>query len=192
MNKQKEKYSSTAFLMDEALIQLLNEKHYEYITVKEVCKKAGVNRSTFYLHYESIDDLLEETLEYINKKFLDYFEDTSDFINNIKTSTKENLYLIDDDYLIPYLNYIKENKNIFLASFKRRKTMKSVERYESLEKYILNPILEKYDVPTNMREYVLSFYINGIVALVGTWIKNKCDMSIEEVINIIKICIKEG
>ena len=68
MNKQKEKYSSTAFLMDEALIQLLNEKDYEYITVKEVCKKAGVNRSTFYLHYESIDDLLEETLEYINKK----------------------------------------------------------------------------------------------------------------------------
>ena len=192
MNKQKEKYSSTAFLMDEALIQLLNEKDYEYITVKEVCKKAGVNRSTFYLHYESIDDLLEETLEYINKKFLDYFEDTSDFITNIKTSTKENLYLINDDYLIPYLNYIKENKNIYLASLKRRKNMKSVERYESLEKYILNPILEKYDVPTNMREYVLSFYINGIVALVGTWIKNKCDMSVEEVINIIKICIKEG
>ena len=168
MNKQKEKYSSTAFLMDESLIQLLNEKDYEYITVKEVCKKAGVNRSTFYLHYESIDDLLEDTQEYINKKFLDSFEDTSDFINNIETSTKENLYLINDDYLIPYLNYIKENKNIFLASFKRRKTMKSVERYESLEKYILNPILEKYDVPTNMREYVLSFYINGIVALVGT------------------------
>lgn len=32
------------------------------ITIKEICKKAGVNRSTFYLHYESIDDLLEETL----------------------------------------------------------------------------------------------------------------------------------
>ena len=114
MNKQKEKYSSTAFLMDEALIQLLNEKDYEYITVKEVCKKAGVNRSTFYLHYESIDDLLEETLEYINKKFLDYFEDTSDFITNIKTSTKENLYLINDDYLIPYLNYIKHLKCTFV------------------------------------------------------------------------------
>lgn len=98
MNKQKEKYSSTAFLMDEALICLLNEKDYEYITVKEICKKAGVNRSTFYLHYESIDDLLEETLEYINKKFLDYFEDTSDFITNINVSSKENLYLINDKY----------------------------------------------------------------------------------------------
>lgn len=192
MNKQKEKYSSTAFLMDEALICLLNEKDYEYITVKEICKKAGVNRSTFYLHYESIDDLLEETLGFINKKFLDYFEDTSDFITNINVSSKENLYLINDKYLVPYLNYIKDNKNIFLASFKRRKTMKSVERYESLEKYVLNPILDKYDVPTKMREYILSFYINGIVALIGTWIKNNCDMPVEEMINIIKICIKEG
>ena len=32
------------------------------ITIKEICKKNGVNRSTFYIHYESIDDLLEETL----------------------------------------------------------------------------------------------------------------------------------
>lgn len=192
MNKQKEKYSSTAFSMDEALICLLNEKDYEYITVKEICKKAGVNRSTFYLHYESIDDLLEETLEYINKKFLDYFEDTSDFITNINVSSKENLYLINDKYLVPYLNYIKENKNIFLASFKRRKAMKSKERYESLEKYVLNPILVRYNVPTNMREYILSFYINGIVALIGIWIKNNCDMPVEKMINIIKVCIKEG
>lgn len=192
MNKQKGKYSSTAFLMDEALICLLNEKDYEYITVKEICKKAGVNRSTFYLHYESIDDLLEETLEFINKKFLDCFEDTSDFITNINLSSKENLYLINDKYLVPYLNYIKDNKNIFLTSFKRRKTMKSIERYESLKKYVLNPILDKYDVPTKMREYILSFYINGIVALIGTWIKNNCDTPVEKMINIIKICIKEG
>ena len=116
MNKQKETYSSTAFLMDEALICLLNEKDYEYITVKEICKKAGVNRSTFYLHYESMDDLLEETLEYVNKKFLDYFEDTSDFITNINMSSKENLYLINDKY---YKNMYKRGINYESIKFKR-------------------------------------------------------------------------
>lgn len=80
--------------MDEALICLLNEKDYEYITIKEICKKAGVNRSMFYFHYESIDDLLEETLGFINKKSFDYFEDTSDFITSIDLFSKENLYLI--------------------------------------------------------------------------------------------------
>ena len=35
--------------MDEALLDLLQNKGAEFITVKEICKKAGVGRSTFYL-----------------------------------------------------------------------------------------------------------------------------------------------
>ena len=59
MNKYESKYFNTARLMNEALLLLLENKDYEYITVKEICSKAGVNRSTFYLHYETIDDLLQ-------------------------------------------------------------------------------------------------------------------------------------
>lgn len=70
MNKSESKYFNTALLMDEALIQLLEVKDYEYITVKEICEKAGVNRSTFYLHYETVNDLLSECLENIKKRFL--------------------------------------------------------------------------------------------------------------------------
>ena len=59
MNKSESKYYNTALLMNQAFIELLNKKDFEFITVKDICKKAGVNRSTFYLHYESINDLLE-------------------------------------------------------------------------------------------------------------------------------------
>ncbi len=58
MNKSESKYYNTALLMNQALIEILNKKDYDYITIKEICKKAGVNRSTFYLHYDNIDDLL--------------------------------------------------------------------------------------------------------------------------------------
>lgn len=61
MNKSESKYFSTAERMDEALIHLLEAKGMEYITVKDICTQAGVNRSTFYLHYETIWDLLRET-----------------------------------------------------------------------------------------------------------------------------------
>ena len=73
MNKSESKYFHTALRMDEALIALLEEKDLEYITVKEICRLAGVNRSTFYLHYETIADLVEETLEMINQRFRSYF-----------------------------------------------------------------------------------------------------------------------
>ncbi len=60
--KSENKYFNTAILMDEALISLLEIKAYEFISIKEVCEKAGVNRSTFYLHYENMSDLLAETI----------------------------------------------------------------------------------------------------------------------------------
>ena len=74
MNKNESKYFHTAIKMDEALITLLEKKDFEYITVKEICATAGVNRSTFYLHYENTSDLLEETTRYIIDKHLAYYE----------------------------------------------------------------------------------------------------------------------
>ena len=58
MNRQESKYLATASLMDEALLLLLEQKDFDRITVKELCQKAGVNRTTFYLHYENMGDLL--------------------------------------------------------------------------------------------------------------------------------------
>ena len=36
----------------EALIQLLSEEKFENISISKLCKRAGINRGTFYLHYE--------------------------------------------------------------------------------------------------------------------------------------------
>lgn len=73
MNKSESKYFNTALRIDEALIALLEEKDLEYITVKEICQRAGVNRSTFYLHYDTVADLVNETAEMVNQRFLSYF-----------------------------------------------------------------------------------------------------------------------
>ena len=73
MNKSESKYFNTALCMDEALIALLEVKDLEYITVKEICQKAGVNRSTFYLHYETIADLVNEAMGSVDARFMSYF-----------------------------------------------------------------------------------------------------------------------
>lgn len=65
MTRSESKYFATAARMDEALLELLGEKDLAFITVKAICTRAGVSRSTFYLHYETIGDLLDESLLYI-------------------------------------------------------------------------------------------------------------------------------
>ena len=70
MNKAESKYFNTAKKMNLALISLLKKKPFEYITISELCEKAEVNRSTFYLHYENTYDLLGETTQHILDVFL--------------------------------------------------------------------------------------------------------------------------
>ena len=82
MNKNESKYVNTALLMDEALLQLLEKKDFAFISVKEICQKAGVNRSTFYLHYENANELLEETIERLNERFVSSFP--QDLIRSFK------------------------------------------------------------------------------------------------------------
>ena len=192
MNKNESRYQSTAILFDEALINLLEKKEIDYITIKEICNKAGFNRSTFYLHYENISDLIVECMEYINTKFLSQFnKNTNVFINEIEDSKLEDLYLIKSEYLTPYLTFIKENKNIFKATLFNPDAMQANKRINSLEKHVIIPIMKRYDIPEEKIKYILSFHIHGIVAIVNEWIKSNCKDSIEEIQNIIIECVRK-
>lgn len=190
MNKNESKYFNTAILFDEALIYLLEKKDIEYITIKEICNKAGVNRSTFYLHYESINDLVEETMNYINEKFIDCFnENSKEFINKIKCSSLEDLMLVEKKYLTPYLTFIKDNKKIFRASFNNPKGMNTFDKYNNLKNYILNPILERFNILEKEKNYLITFYINGIMAIIKEWINTDCKDSISDIEDVIIKCV---
>ena len=51
----------TRSALREALIDLILEKPLVSITVKDICARADINRSTFYLHYKDVTDLLRTT-----------------------------------------------------------------------------------------------------------------------------------
>lgn len=124
MNKSESKYFNTALCMDEALISLLKVKDLEYITIKEICEKAGVNRSTFYLHYETITDLVNEAIETTNQRFLSYFSDTKGISEKLHHTDLSNLVLITRDYLHPYLQFVSENKDLYRVAFRNPKEFK--------------------------------------------------------------------
>ncbi len=190
MNKSKSKYFNTAVKMDEAFLILLSEKEFEYITVKEICKQAGVNRSTFYLHYETVGDLLDETLDYINAKFGEYFKDAKVDINKINTLPLDELYLITPDYLKPWLSFIKENKRLFSTFLSRRKTLKMSDSYEGIFKDVISPILTRFEVKQADQEFMFLFYVEGIIGIVKKWIREGCARPIDELVKIITQCIK--
>lgn len=166
--------------MDDALIALLGVKDLEYITVKDICEKAGVNRSTFYLHYETLTDLLNETVENVNKRFLDYFPQIKDsFADKIDEGKQDDLILVTREYLLPYLQYIQEDKKVYRASLRNPRAMMVIAKFNSLKRYTLEPILEKFGVPEAYRNYYIKYYVEGVMAIIKEWIDNDCRESVE-------------
>ena len=193
MNKNESKYFNTATRMDEALITLLEKKDFAYITIKEICETAGVNRSTFYLHYENTADLLQETTRYIIDKHLTYYAIDQQRISlNFETCKREDLLFVTSEYLTPYLTFIKDNQRLFKVSIKQFHSMNMGEIYSKMFAHIFNPILARFCVPEAKRCYVMKFYLTGIFAVVMEWLDTNCSDDTIDIINIITDCVLGG
>ena len=192
MNKSESRYFSTAVKMDRAFLELLDKKDLPFITVKEICEKAGVNRSTFYLHYENIGDLLTESAEQMINDFLSHIKtDSGEFITKLNTCPIEELYLITPQYLTPYLTYIRDNRRLFGTVLENAETLRLNESYEKMMRHIIMPIFERFGVPERDRGYIMAFYIHGIMALIGEWLRHDCSDSIEYVSGMIQGLVKK-
>lgn len=190
MNKNESKYFNTAIKMDEALLSLLEKKDFIYITVKEICEEAGVNRSTFYLHYENTADLLKETTQYILDKHFSYYNiQIKDMVVRLESCDRKELIFVTHEYLDPYLTFIKDNRRIFKLAIKQFQLMNMDEVYGKMFKYIFEPILVRFGVSEKERPYVIKFYLTGVFAIVMDWLENDCNDDMDFIIKVINDCV---
>ena len=190
MNRSESKYFATAARMDEAFLALLEEKDFAYITVKEICERAGVNRSTFYLHYETVNELLAESARYIIDKLIANMpQDTAEFIERLQTRPLEELHLITPEYLRPYLNFIKEHRRIFHTAVDHSSVLGMDGAYLALNRHVFTPILDRFYIPPSKQQYIMLFYINGLMGIINEWLKEDCKDSVEHIISVMQICI---
>lgn len=190
MNKSESKYFNTALRMDEALLALLERKDLEYITVKELCQQAGVNRSTFYLHYETIGDLVSETVELVNRRFRSYFPQSEAEI--LSSRDEADLILVSRAYLLPYLRFIRDNRRVYRAAFRNPDDMGAYVRYGELKQRVLSPLLERFRIPAAYRPYYIAYYVEGIIAVVKEWLRQDCADEVEMIADIIETCVHPG
>jgi len=80
--------------LTEALINLILEKGYEKVTIQNIIDKANVGRSTFYIHYESKEQLLLDGHNNLNvKMFFDEKDEVEINFENLFDHVAENLQL---------------------------------------------------------------------------------------------------
>ncbi len=173
-------YSNVAII-----IQLLEKKDFEYISNKEICTKAGVNRSTFYLHYENTDDLLKETVETINKRFFEYFDKENIFKSDVQIADKNNSFLITPVYLKPYLTFVRDNKKLYRLLFSKHVLFQGDKAFNNMYAEIFQPILDKFEVKKENQPYIFEYYSKGLIAMIMKWVELDCEKPIDELIGMI-------
>ncbi len=60
MEKENQRVMLTKRLLKDGLLRILSRKGLNNVSVSELCKESGINRATFYRHYEIPRDVLVE------------------------------------------------------------------------------------------------------------------------------------
>ena len=151
------KKTERAFM--QALLHFLEEKDIKQITVKELCEYSDMNRSTFYLHYFDIYDLLDKTEQHM----------VDAIYSPISRSNRRLLF----DILATF-DYIKEHKKdyrvIFAVNmgsgFVRKLTNRIIEQITPYIKEMLS------DYSDDVARSAAIIHVGGTMALLHDWVIN--------------------
>ena len=146
------------------------------ITVTELCREAGINRCTFYLHYNGLDDLFEE----IRRELLTETEKRSVHLgrHNIyeaqRGRVKENAALVD------VLSYFREMREYMIPLMMPGRSNVFREDLRASIAELFYAAFAFYGQGFGMpEEYVIRFITGGIVDDIYLWLIND-DKSVEE------------
>ena len=164
-NNQRTRLSK--ILLKNALMDLLSDKgSVTTISVRELCERADLTRSTFYAHYSEPKELLEE----VEAELLD--------------ATREHLQKIGAEndigahrYLLSFLMYIKENDKPF------RTLLIDAGDPEFRSKFMQQSIIQfienlNISFPKDQEQYIYSYILNGSTGVIIQWMRS--DYSIDE------------
>ncbi len=151
----------TKMVICDALLTLMEQKPFGKISVTEVCKKADINRGTFYLHYLDLEDVLDQLLQEILEKTTGTIEHvmcgggeckTYPFCQRMHSDDRYRVLFTDDsitDKLLHTLgNYGKEDFISYLMSHSHLSFQEA--------------------------EAIYTFQINGCLAINRLMLYNKC------------------
>lgn len=176
--------------LGEALITLLHEYSMEQISVKMICQKAGINRSTFYNYFDDKYQLCDAVMNASIEVFLGMFEERIDQANSTQKTLKPEQYLLSSETLEYYLELVREHRDVFRLFALNEGPFYSSEQYEELVNNIVLPVLQQYQIDdVRQADYMSAFYLGAIHSVVLSWIENDCEESVKYIANIIRRCL---
>lgn len=168
-------YTSTHQQIQENFLSLLETKELSHITIREICLKAQINRSTFYRHYEDIFALMQD----IEHKIF------TEFMSNIKSRFSSNKQL-SEEHFVEVLHHIKKYAGFYSAFLSNGVQEIIFDKYPEIWDHFLVSTFQRYGVVAERHmHYYFSFFKAGFLFCITKWLEEGCPESPEELAHII-------
>ncbi len=139
-----------------AMIECLQTTPVEKVTVKSICERADINRSTFYVYYQDQMVLYQQ----LENEFLDRLE--KEMFNLHSNATKY------EEHMRRLVHCYSENDMLYMTMLKSRsKVFKAAQREFSRKYHFMDRFIAEQD-----RDLALEYYMDGINGVVSSWIES--------------------
>ena len=163
------KRAQTKSKLKAALIELCQETGYYNVTVLDICRQAGMYRSTFYRYYDTKDEVLRE----IEHEYIEAVRGLTPTLWSIHADASSEDMAQYRRELTADMEYHREHQAVckFLLSPAGDLTFYRM-MVESIGQYIkMN--LQKYGTKdAKTMEYLTSFFAAGFVSTIEKWLKS--------------------
>lgn len=160
----------TKQLLRSALLEMLKEVPIRDVSIRELCNRAGINRTTFYNHYASqyilFDDICQQFLNAISKRLKDVKAEDVELVHKRVSAV---------------LEYFEENRECSILLLNNNSESNFAERIFDLPEIgdLLDETLADFK-DQRKKEAVRSFTIFGSQRLLQEWINQDEHISPEE------------
>ncbi len=158
--RENQRIRRTKQLLSEALIRMLQETPLHAVSIRELCERAGVNRTTFYNHFGSQYELLDD----IAQRFLD------DIAGQLASADADNRESVQERVTTVFA-YLEEHLMLARLLLNNNVDPRFAEKLFSLPKItdLLHAALGE-GPDAERQDAVISFAIQGSYRLLLEWI----------------------
>lgn len=177
--KNNQRFRETEIRMQSAMLELMKNVEFDKITVKKICEKAKVNRSTFYAHFIDIYDMLDKMEVELRRELLDSYS----------SGSKEEYQIFSEKSFIRFLSHIKKHKYFYKINLQTRNKFPLKQGYEQLSA-IIQSLCENAGITSNNEiMYYFVCFQAGFTMILKRWVDMDCKETEEELTKIIEGCI---
>ena len=183
MRKVDKRVEATKEKLKNTLIELVKDERLEDISISELCKTAGINRNTFYSHYSSVEELLEELEDEFLAQLLKQLENdmTHEFSSSIEDFLVNLLSIIKNDMAKCSLFFSENGDKEFLKRIVLTVLPSATEIWSGM-----------FQMDAETAKLIYSFIAGGSIRIIENWVVSGCRTDISVIAKFLNNVILHG